>query len=69
MTKPFTERLYEARKQALVGGGEKRIESQHKRGKLTARERIELLVDKGSFREYDQLKAHRCVNFGMEKQQ
>ena len=68
MTKPFTERLYEARKQALVGGGEKRIESQHKRGKLTARERIELLVDKGSFREYDQLKAHRCVNFGMEKQ-
>ena len=68
LSKPFSERLAEARHQALVGGGEKRIESQHKRGKLTARERIELLVDKGSFREYDQLKAHRCVNFGMEKQ-
>ena len=68
MTKPFSERLAEARHQALVGGGEKRIASQHKRGKLTARERIELLVDKGSFREYDQLKAHRCVHFGMEKQ-
>lgn len=68
LTKPFSERLAEARQQAIVGGGEKRIESQHKRGKLTARERIELLVDKGSFREYDQLKAHRCTHFGMEKQ-
>ncbi|CBK23919.2 Propionyl-CoA carboxylase subunit ? [Blastocystis hominis] len=68
LTKPFTERLAEARHSALIGGGEKRIDSQHKRGKLTARERIELLVDKGSFREYDQLKAHRCVHFGMEKQ-
>src|ERR1700754_2803385 len=53
---------------AKLGGGEKRIEAQHKRGKLTARERIELLLDKGSFEEFDMFVEHRSVEFGMEKQ-
>jgi len=61
-------RLKSARERALVGGGVERIEKQHERGKLTARERIELLVDPGSFTEYDSLKGHRCVDFGMEKE-
>lgn len=65
----FRERLEKARASALLGGGEKRIETQHKRGKLTARERISLLLDEGSFREYDMLKTHRCDEFGMEKEQ
>jgi len=65
----FRERLEKARAAALLGGGEKRIETQHKRGKLTARERISLLLDDGSFREYDMLKTHRCDEFGMEKEQ
>ncbi|KAK8789929.1 hypothetical protein WA158_006709 [Blastocystis sp. Blastoise] len=68
LKKPFVDRLAETRQQAVLGGGQKRIDSQHARGKLTARERLELLLDQGSFREYDQLKAHRCTNFGMEKQ-
>src|SRR3977135_2423183 len=50
-----------------VGGGEKRIEAQHARGKLTARERIELLLDKGSFEEFDMFVEHRSTEFGMEK--
>jgi len=50
---------------ARLGGGEKRIEAQHKRGKLTARERIELLLDDGSFEEYDMFVEHRCTDFGM----
>ena len=50
---PKTKRLRELRRKALLGGGPARIEAQHKRGKLTARERIELLLDKGSFRELD----------------
>ena len=54
---------------AVLGGGQKRIDSQHEKGKLTARERIELLLDEGSFEEFDLLKEHRCTNFGMEKQQ
>jgi propionyl-CoA carboxylase beta chain len=49
----------------LLGGGQARIDTQHKRGKLTARERIDLLLDGGSFREYDMLKTHRCADFGM----
>lgn len=57
------------REQARLGGGEKAIEKQHARGKYTARERIEMLVDKGSFEEYDMFKLHRCHNFGMEKKQ
>jgi propionyl-CoA carboxylase beta chain len=65
---PFTQRLAALRSTALLGGGVQRIQDQHKRGKLTARERIELLVDQNSFVEYDQLVEHRCVDFGMEKQ-
>ena len=63
----FNERLAEERKQALVGGGQQRIDRQHARGRLTARERLELLFDPNSFREIDQLKAHRCNEFGMDK--
>ena len=54
---------------ACLGGGEKAIEKQHARGKYTARERIAMLVDEGSFEEYDMFKLHRCHNFGMEKKQ
>lgn len=61
----FKERLAKEREQAQLGGGEKRIERQHERGSLTARERLELLFDKGSFQEVDQLKAHRCTEFDM----
>ena len=60
--------LVAKREQARLGGGEKAIEKQHARGKYTARERIEMLVDEGSFEEYDMFKKHRCTNFGMEKQ-
>ena len=59
----------EAREATLLGGGQPRTDTRHKRGKLTARERISLLVDDGSFREYDMLKTHRCDEFGMEKEQ
>jgi len=62
-------KLAEIKEKALIGGGIKRIEKQHEKGKLTARERIDLLLDDGSFREYDMLKQHRCTEFGMEKQQ
>lgn len=54
--------------QAKLGGGPERIEAQHKKGRLTARERIELLLDAGSFRELDALAVHRCHDFGMEHQ-
>lgn len=63
----FRTRLAEAKEKALVGGGQDRIEKQHAKGKLTARERVSLLVDDGSFREYDMLKTHRCTEFGMNK--
>lgn len=53
---------------AELGGGEIRIEKQHEKGKLTARERLLLLLDEGTFREYDRFVEHRCTNFGMEKQ-
>ena len=56
------------RAQARLGGGEKRIEAQHRRGKLTARERVEVLLDEGSFEEYDMFVEHRCADFGMEAQ-
>ncbi|MBL8474302.1 MAG: acyl-CoA carboxylase subunit beta, partial [Rhodocyclaceae bacterium] len=56
------------REAARLGGGQKRIDSQHKRGKLTARERIELLLDAGTFEEWDMFKEHRCTDFGMEKE-
>jgi hypothetical protein len=62
----FKERLAKERELAQLGGGPSRIERQHERGSLTARERIELLFDAGSFQEVDQLKAHRCTEFGMD---
>jgi len=60
--------LLDKRQEAKLGGGESRIEKQHQQGKLTARERIELLLDEGSFEEYDMFVTHRCNNFGMDKQ-
>jgi propionyl-CoA carboxylase beta chain len=61
------EQLKSRRAVAQLGGGEKRIEAQHTRGKLTARERIELLLDDGSFEEFDMFVEHRCTDFGMEQ--
>ncbi len=61
------QKLVERRQKARLGGGEKRIEAQHAKGKKTARERLELLLDPGSFEEYDMFVQHRCTNFGMEK--
>lgn len=61
--------LLDKRELAKLGGGQKRIDSQHKKGKLTARERIELLLDEGSFEEFDMFVTHRCVEFGLEKEQ
>uniref|UniRef100_A0A4W5LQI8 Propionyl-CoA carboxylase beta chain, mitochondrial n=1 Tax=Hucho hucho TaxID=62062 RepID=A0A4W5LQI8_9TELE len=61
------ERIDRKRNAALIGGGQKRIDAQHKRGKLTARERVELLLDKDSFVEYDMFVEHRCSDFGMEE--
>jgi len=59
----------ETRRQAArLGGGEKRVAAQHGKGKLTARERIELLLDAGSFEEFDMFVTHRCTDFGMEKE-
>ena len=59
------EQLEQRRHDARLGGGEKRIEAQHAKGKLTARERLEVLLDEGSFEEYDMYKTHRCTDFGM----
>ena len=59
--------LVERRASAKMGGGSKRIEAQHQKGKLTARERLALLLDEGSFEEFDMFVQHRCTNFGMEK--
>ena len=59
--------LEELDKQAQLGGGEKRIKAQHDKGKLTARERVDLLLDKGTFRETDKFVTHRCTDFGLEK--
>ncbi|WP_165250058.1 acyl-CoA carboxylase subunit beta [Paludisphaera soli] len=58
--------LDEKRAAARMGGGEKRIAAQHAKGKLTARERLELLLDPGSFEEWDMFKGHRCTDFGMD---
>jgi propionyl-CoA carboxylase beta subunit len=61
-------RLDEKRSAARLGGGETRIEKQHAKGKLTARERIELFLDPGSFEEWDMFMEHSCIDFGMEQQ-
>ncbi|HKI53193.1 MAG TPA: acyl-CoA carboxylase subunit beta [Anaerolineales bacterium] len=60
--------LNEKRAQSRLGGGQQRIEAQHKKGRLTARERIDLLMDKGSFREVDPFVQHRTHDFGLDKQ-
>merc|ERR1712106_421432 len=60
------ERIDAKRAQAMVGGGERRIAAQHKKGKLTARERVDILLDKDSFVEYDQFVEQRCSDFGMD---
>ena len=60
--------LQQKRDEALQGGGEKRIEGQHNKGKLTARERLHFLMDEGSFQEIGMLVAHRSTDFGMEKE-
>ena len=65
--KDILDRLEKRREEARLGGGKARIEAQHKRGKLTARERIELILDKGSFEEFDMFVEHRSNEFGMEK--
>ncbi|MFN8620894.1 MAG: acyl-CoA carboxylase subunit beta [Chloroflexota bacterium] len=62
------DRLLELRAQAQLGGGEKRIEQQHAKGKLTARERLDLLLDPGSFVEFDAFVTHRATDFGLDKQ-
>lgn len=61
--------LNKFREEALLGGGQKRIDAQHKKGKLTARERVALLMDEGTFEEIGMLKLHRCTDFGMQDQQ
>lgn len=60
-------KVMELKNKARLGGGQKRIDDQHTKGKLTARERIEILLDEGSFEEFDILKTHNCTNFGMDK--
>src|SRR5919197_1629659 len=65
--KDILDKLDVRRENARLGGGKARIEAQHKRGKLTARERVELLLDKGSFEEFDMYVEHRCTDFGMDK--
>src|SRR6202041_3680449 len=61
------DRLEERRDSARAGGGQTRIDAQHKRGKLPARERVELLMDRDSFQELDMFVEHRSTDFGMEK--
>lgn len=60
--------LVERKASARLGGGQSKIDAQHDKGKLTARERLELLLDEGSFEEFDMFVRHRCTNFSMEKQ-
>ena len=62
------QQLEEMRERARLGGGQRRIEAQHARGKLTARERLDVLLDPGSFEEYDMFVEHRTAEFGMAEQ-
>jgi len=62
------ERLHELRAESRLGGGQARIEKQHKKGKLTARERLELLLDSDSFVEFDAFVTHRSTDFGLDQQ-
>lgn len=63
------QKLIDYRAEARLGGGLKRIEKQHSQGKYSARERIEMVLDEGSFEEYDMFVKHRCRDFGLEKEQ
>ena len=65
-TQDKIKKLIDLRAEAKLGGGVKRIDAQHEKGKFTARERIEMLLDEGSFEEFDMFVTHRCTNFGME---
>jgi len=65
--KDILSELEARRDEVRMGGGERRVAAQHAKGKLTARERIDLLLDEGSFEEFDMFVAHRCTEFGMEK--
>ncbi|HSB79596.1 MAG TPA: carboxyl transferase domain-containing protein [Candidatus Methylomirabilis sp.] len=67
-TQARLDELRRRREQALAAGGAERVQRQHKAGKLTARERVELLLDQGSFTELDMLVTHRCRDFGMDRQ-
>ncbi len=64
--KDILDQLDQRRAKARLGGGQRRIDAQHAKGKLTARERIDLLLDEGSFEEFDMFVAHRCTDFGMD---
>jgi propionyl-CoA carboxylase beta chain len=66
--KEIIQQLEAKRELARLGGGQKRIQAQHSKGKLTARERIELLLDAGTFEEWDMFVEHRCHDFGMGDQ-
>ena len=68
MSEQNMKRLEEMRAKALLGGGKERIKAQHEKGKFTARERLEILLDRGSFREVDMFKMHRSHDFGLQKQ-
>ncbi len=68
MSRAVLEQLEARRAQARLGGGQKRIDAQHAKGKLTARERIDILLDEGSFEEFDMYVAHRATDFGMAGQ-
>src|SRR5438046_8968063 len=68
MSKNRVEEVRRRHANAEAGGGEQRRERQHKEGKLSARERIELLLDEGTFEELDKLVTHRCRDFGMDDQ-
>ncbi len=65
--KDILKQLEARRTKARLGGGTKRVDAQHKKGKLTARERLDVLLDENSFEEFDMFVSHRCVDFGMEK--
>ena len=66
--KEILQKLEEKREAARIGGGERRIKAQHEKGKLVARERLEILLDPDSFEEWDMFMEHRCIDFGMESQ-
>ena len=66
--KDILEELEVRRGEARLGGGQRRIDAQHAKGKLTARERVELLLDEDSFEEFDMFVSHRCTDFGMERE-